>query len=281
MDIWAKAGIGITAAAAAGWVLVQNRTLVTDKLTLSVKGLPKAFDGKKILHLSDLHGKRYGDNFNNLINSCAFLEPDYIFFTGDLFTRTEEDLEPKMVLMRRLMKLADVYYCNGNHECDAPSKANTLNLALSREGVHVLVNSTERIYEDGEYISITGVALPKDHYRKNNGFKDLTEITPELMRRLVGHPDRSSVCFLLAHDPLPFDAYAAWGADVTFSGHIHGGVIRLPFIGGLLSPERRFFPKYSKGLYHIGKAKLVVSAGLGKFRLNNPSQLLLITLKRC
>ena len=100
------------------------------------------------------------------------------------------------------------------------------------------------------------------------------------MKKLVGSPDRSSVCFLLAHDPLPFKAYAGWGADVTFSGHIHGGVIRLPFIGGLLSPERKFFPKYSKGLYHIGRSKLVVSAGLGKFRLNNPSQLLLITLKQ-
>lgn len=280
MRIWTKLGIGLSSAVVAGWVLVQNRMLTTDKLTVAVPDLPKAFDGKKILHISDLHTKRYGEGFNNLINSCKFLEPDYVFFTGDLFSRTEKNLEPKLVLMRRLLKLGSVYYCMGNHECDAPDKANALNAALAKEGVHVLVNSTRRIYEDGEYISVTGVSLPKDHYRSDSGFSHLTEVTPKLMRRLVGRPDRSSVTLLLAHDPLPFEAYAEWGADVTFSGHVHGGVIRLPLIGGLLSPERKFFPKYSKGLYRLGRSQMIVSAGLGKFRLNNPSQLILVTLRR-
>lgn len=274
-----KAAVAAAVLSAAGWTLVQNRMLVTDRLTLIVPGLPKAFDGKKILHISDLHDKRYGEGFNNLINSCAFLDPDYIFFTGDLFSRYDNDLEPKLVLMRRLMKLGEVYYVTGNHEADAPSSANALCTALYKEGIHVLLNRTERIYEGEDYISVTGAALPKEHYRTENGYSDRLEVTPDLMHRLVGEPDREAVNFLLAHDPLPFEAYVRWGADVTFSGHVHGGIIRLPFIGGLLSPERKFFPKYSKGLYRLGKAQMIVCAGLGKFRLGNPSELILVTLK--
>lgn len=275
-----KAAIGAAVLAAAGWVLVQNRMLVTDELTLTVPDLPEAFDGKRILHISDLHKKRYGEGFNNLINSCAFLKPDLIFFTGDLFSRDERNLEPKLVLMRRLMKIGPVYYVTGNHEADAPDCANALNSALSKEGVHVLLGRSERIYEGEAFITVTGAALPKEHYRSEKGYSQRQEVTPGLMRDLVGEPDHGSVNFLLVHDPLPFEAYAEWGADVTFAGHVHGGVIRLPFIGGLLSPERRFFPKYSKGLYRLGKAQMIVSAGLGKFRLCNPSQLILVTLKR-
>ena len=67
---------------------------------------------------------------------------------------------------------------------------------------------------------------------------------------------------LLAHDPAPFAAYAAWGAPLTLSGHIHGGGIRLPLVGGLVSPARRFFPKYSAGAYALDGRQLIVSRGL-------------------
>lgn len=282
MRIPAKLGIGVLTSAAAGWVLVQNRWLTTDKYEVAVPGLPPAFDGKKILHLSDLHRKRYGDGFNNLLNSCRFLEPDYVFFTGDLFSRNETDTEPKLVLMQRLMKIAPVYYVIGNHEADAADRGEVLNAALEKEGIHVLNNRSERIELEGQHICITGAALPISHYRNDkNGFSGRTKITPELMRELVGRPEKGCVNFLLAHDPLPFEAYARWGADLTFSGHVHGGVVRLPLIGGVFSPERTFFPKYSKGVYRLGKRQIVVSAGLGKFRLHNPSQIILVTLRSC
>ena len=100
----------------------------------------------------------------------------------------------------------------------------------------------------------------------------------------VGNPASGHFQILLAHSPLFFANYADWGADVTFSGHCHGGVIRLPFIGGILSPERKFFPRYTKGIYELnaeqGLAKLAVTAGLGKFRLNNPSEIMICTLER-
>ncbi|SDB05475.1 hypothetical protein SAMN02910317_00213 [Ruminococcaceae bacterium FB2012] len=278
MNLPAKIGTGVLVSAAAGWVFIQNRWLTTDKYEVTVPGLPKEFDGKKILHLSDLHKKRYGDGFNNLINSCRFLDPDYIFFTGDLFSRDETNLDPKILLMQRLMKIAPVYYVLGNHEGDAPDRALVLSTKLSEEGIHVLNSRTERIELDGAHINVTGAVLPQTHYHCE-GYSNRTVITPELLKGLVGSPEKGTVTFLLAHDPLPFRAYAEWGADLTFSGHVHGGIVRLPFIGGVLSPERKFFPEYSKGVYRLGDSQMVVSAGLGKFRLHNPSQIILVTLK--
>ena len=280
MNIPAKLGFGLALSFAAGWTLVQNRWLTTNEYDVTVPGLPPAFDGKRILHLSDLHTKRYGDGFNNLINSCSFLEPDYVFFTGDLFSRHETNLDPKLLLMERLIKLGQVYYVIGNHEADAPDRSHVLCEKLREMGVHVMNNRTERLEIGNEHINVTGAVLPRTHYRVGKmGFRGRTAVTPELMRELVGKPESGAVTLLLVHDPLPFEAYAEWGASVAFSGHVHGGVIRLPFVGGLLSPERCLFPKYSKGVYLNGDSRLVVSAGLGKFRLHNPSQIILATLK--
>lgn len=280
MKGYAKAALTALTLTAAGWTLVQNRMLSVQKLEVTVRGLPAGFEGKRILHLSDLHKKRYGDGFNNLINSCAFLEPDYIFFTGDLFSRDETDMEPKLVLMKRLMRLAPVYYVVGNHETDCPDRSRVLNEALLKLGVHVLTNTSEHITVGDEHINVVGTALPREHYRNpRGGFSGRMPVTKELLDRLVGRPEEGTVNLLLSHDPLPFEAYSEWGADLTFAGHVHGGVIRLPIIGGLLSPERSFFPKYSKGLYRIGDSQMAVSAGLGKFRLNNPSHILLVTLR--
>ena len=272
------AAIGAVAAFSA-YCLVQNRALEADHYTVKCNKLPPSFEGVKILHLSDLHKKRYGDDFNNLINTCGFCDADYIFFTGDLFSRTEEDLKPKLVLMRRLMKLAPVYYVMGNHETDADEKSSALNCKLEEIGVHVLRNTHERIYRGNEYINLYGAELPLECYRADGrGYRGLKSVDVKLLDKLMGTPDPEKCCVLLSHSPFPFKAYAEWGADIVFSGHCHGGVIRLPIVGGLLSPERKFFPEYTRGLYKRYGSTMVVSAGLGKFRLNNPSQLICATL---
>lgn len=87
---------------------------------------------------------------------------------------------------------------------------------------------------------------------------------------------------LLAHNPLYFDIYAKHNVDLTLSGHVHGGMIRLPFIGGVLSPERKFFPKYNSGIYSINNKKLIVSRGMGHskpgIRIFNMPEIVSITL---
>lgn len=268
-----------------GYCLISNRQLRVNNYTLKCEKLPESFVGKKILLIADLHKKRYGDNFNNLINSCAVAEPDLIFFAGDLYSRDETDMVPKLALMKRLKHIAPTYYIFGNHETDNMDNAEALALKLSNIGVHMLRNSCEKISFDGESINIYGTQLPQRYYRNEDFSRhDLPKLTAQELEKLLGKPDTSECNFLLSHTPLPFEAYARWGADVTFSGHCHGGVIRLPIIGGLLSPERKFFPRYTKGIYEMdapqGVSRLAVTVGLGKFRLNNPSEIMICTLEK-
>ena len=266
-------------------MLISNRQLRVNEYELKVSKLPGNFVGKKILLLADLHKKRYGDNFNNLVNSCIAAEPDFIFFAGDLYSRDETDMIPKLALMKRLKHIAPTYYIFGNHETDNMDNAEALALKLTECGVHILRNNMEQIKIGEDHINIYGTQLPQRFYRNEDfSHHDLPQITKDELTKLLGDPDRSECNFLLSHTPLAFRAYADWGADVTFSGHCHGGVIRLPFIGGILSPERKFFPRYTKGIYELnaeqGLAKLAVTAGLGKFRLNNPSEIMICTLER-
>ena len=268
---------------AAGYALISNRQLRVTEYNMPVSKLPKSFDGKKILLIADLHKKRYGDRFDNLINSCAACEPDYIFFAGDLYSRDEGDMLPKITLMKRLVSIAPTYYVLGNHETDNMDNCEALCFRMKQTGVKVLRNDMAYLLNDGRAVAVYGAQLPQRYYRnKDFSHKNLPKLNADVLERLMGKTDKNVCNFLISHNPFPFEAYAEWGADAVFSGHCHGGIIRLPLIGGLLSPERKFFPRYTKGIYETeGKnaiSSMALTVGLGKFRLNNPAEIMLITL---
>lgn len=278
-----KIAVRSAAIVAAGWFLVENRQLKVSEYKVSCPKLPESFDGKKILLLSDLHKKRYGDNFNNLMNSVIAAEPDYIFFAGDLYSKDEKDMTPKLALMRRLNNTAPLYYVLGNHEIRNMDNCEALCCKLEKIGVNVLRNEKFRLYCGNDFVNIYGTQLPISCYINRDGsYRNLRQITPEYMEKLLGKADKSSCNILISHNPFFFESYAKWGADMVFSGHCHGGIIRLPFIGGILSPERIFFPKYTKGVYTSENkvSKMILTAGLGKFRVNNPSEIVVCTLER-
>lgn len=284
MAFFKIAGLAVGTAAAGIYCMIQNRQLCMTEYEIVFEKLPSVFSGKKILQLSDLHTKKYGDNYDNLINSCKTADPDYIFFTGDLYSRNEVNLDHKLVLMKRLRTIAPVYYVFGNHEADTPEKAEVLAIKLEQCGINVLRNKKICLYSGEEYINVYGADIESKYYKNSKGsYSNLPQLTVEKLDRMLGESDKYHFNILLAHTPFPFINYAKWGADLIFSGHCHGGVIRIPKIGGLLSPERKFLPEYTKGVYANDKnensAKMVVSAGLGKFRLQNPSEIILVTLR--
>ena len=284
MAFFKIAGLAVGTAAAGIYCMIQNRQLCMTEYEIVFEKLPSVFSGKKILQLSDLHTKKYGDNYDNLINSCKTADPDYIFFTGDLYSRNEVNLDHKLVLMKRLRTIATVYYVFGNHEADTPEKAEVLAIKLEQCGINVLRNKKIRLYSGEEYINVYGADIESKYYKNSKGsYSNLPQLTVEKLDRMLGESDKYHFNILLAHTPFPFINYAKWGADLIFSGHCHGRVIRIPKIGGLLSPERKFLPEYTKGVYANDKnensAKMVVSAGLGKFRLQNPSEIILVTLR--
>ncbi len=248
--------------------------------------LPEVFDGTRVMHLSDLHAKDYGRNYSRLVKACRRHKPDIIVFTGDIFSRNEsvQRIMTRIPMMRELVRLAPVFYIPGNHENDAPAKAEILFKTMSGVGVQVLRNDRVQLSRGGEHIDIYGLELPPDCYTApDGGHRHLRRLSVGELDDMLGRPDSGSFNLLLAHSPIQFKEYAGWGADLTMSGHMHGGIIRI--LGkGLLSPERRFFPKYTKGVYRRksgrGISVLEVSAGLGKFRINNPESVPICVLRR-
>lgn len=279
-----KALLGVSAAAAAfgGYLLSRDNSLSVYEYDIVSPEIPAEFEGFRIVQLSDLHSKRYGENDEELVSRVARLSPDMIVFTGDLISRTHDmkEILSRLPLMRGLRALAPVYYCWGNHEADIPDKAKLMNERLSDIGVTVLRNEKARFYKGASHIDVFGLELPPIFYRNPDGsYRSLPEVTPDEVKKRLSVPDSSVFSILLAHTPLPFASYAEWGADLTFSGHIHGGMVRVGRIG-LLSPERKFLPRYTKGVYRKGKAQMIVSSGLGKPRVNNPEMIALCILGR-
>ena len=227
----------------------------------------------RAVQISDLHRRRFGKNVEKLIEAVRKQSPDIIFVTGDLVSRCEKDFSAAKHLLEEFCKLSHVYIILGNHEQSFENEGMLEKFLEMVEATdaELLRNERKHIVLSHREINIIGIEPSYTVFKKNGRYRDLDTIDSEGMKRLAGYPPEG-FNVLLAHNPFFAEAYAQWGADVTFSGHVHGGSVRL-FGKGLLSPERKFFPKYSKGVYTVGNMKLVVSAGLGKLRLFDPPEI--------
>ncbi|MDO4323829.1 MAG: metallophosphoesterase [Lachnospiraceae bacterium] len=234
--------------------------------------------------LSDLHNVSYGENNSRLLQEIRNENPELVLIAGDMLTAgSEPQTDAAVALMNELTKRYQVYYANGNHE--RRMKENTekygdryerYSNAIKSLGVHLLENGSERVEINRMAFRIWGLELDNTFFRRGKS----TALLPPQMEEMIGKPDEQCYNILLAHHPAYFDTYASWGADLTLSGHLHGGMIRLPFLGGVISPQLRLFPKYDRGLYDLNGKKLVVSGGLGDhtihLRINNPPELIVI-----
>lgn len=258
-------------------VYFENKRIIVRRYKISVNA---PLNSKiKIVQLSDVHKKIYSNNWRQLVSQIKNLEPNIIFITGDLVSRTETDFEYKKILVEKLCKICPVYCSKGNHELDLSSEVMyKYRNMLIKAGAILLENEKAEFIKDGIRFNIYGADLEKKVYKNENGsYKNLGTYSAEDLEKIFGKPE--SISLLLAHNPFFFSEYAKWGADITFSGHVHGGAVNTP-LGGLLSPERKFFPKYTKGIYEIENRKMVVSTGIGKLRLFNPPEILLLFLKK-
>lgn len=223
----------------------------------------------KVLQLSDLHKKQFGKGNKRLVKKIKELSPDIIIMSGDMVSRDSVNFDNYESLLDGI-KDYRIFACFGNHETDMPAEMLERYLKISdRYGVKMLVNEFAGL---GNGLNIAGLAVEREYYRNSDGsYRNLKEYTIADMKKALG--EHSFPVVLLAHNPLFFGVYADWGAEIIFSGHVHGGVVRLPFVKGLLSPERKLFPKYSEGTYREKNSVMCVSRGLGKLRLFNPPEI--------
>lgn len=246
---------------------------------------PKIKKEFRFVVLSDLHNKTFGKNNAKLISGIKGLHPDAVMIAGDMITATEgEDVSDTIHLLTELAKSYPVYYGIGNHEEKLgrkPERYGSLYAdymsALEKAGVKPLINEKRTLSEYG--ISVCGLQIESTYFKRFG----LPKMEQEDLKRLVGVPERDKYQILIAHHPDYFPQYADWGADLVLSGHNHGGIVRVPFLGGAVSPRCILFPKYDGGRFEEGQATMLLSRGLGTHtlpvRILNHAELLYVTCR--
>ncbi len=251
----------------------SNLRLTVSQYTSESARLPEAFDGFRIVQLSDLHGAEFGTDNARLIQAVAAEEPDLIALTGD-FIMSAQELSVTETLVRALTEIAPTYFVSGNHDW-ASGEIQALEEILERWGVTFLHNEYRVLERDGQTMILAGVEDP-------NSWAEMLQPEGLVAQIRAEYPD--SYVVLLGHRNYWLERYPDLDVDIIFCGHGHGGVVRLPLIGGLFSTEHTLLPAYTKGLYAGKRYDMVVSAGLGSSGpvprfLNNP-QLVSVTLTR-
>lgn len=260
------------------WVMLyDSNRFVVRRLKLCDRRIKKPV---RAVVVADLHNKRYGNENERLLAAIREEKPDLILIAGDiLIAHPRKTMEPALQFLRALAEEFPVYYSNGNHEQRLklyPQKyhdmAKEYGQALEDMGIRLLVNGHAVLEEWG--ITVYGAEIAKKYYKRF----EQEHMEEEYLTGLLGTPDKSRYTVLLSHNPDYFPQYAQWGADLTVSGHVHGGVVRVPIWGrGVISPAFRFFPKYDGGVFREGEAVMLLSRGLGMHtipvRLFNPGEL--------
>lgn len=231
--------------------------------------LPTAFDGFRIVLLTDLHGTEFGPGSSRLLEAVELAMPDLIAISGDLADEATKTamLEP---LLQGLCAIAPTCFVTGNHEWVREDTEQLL-AQLQAWGVTVLRNDFFTISRGESSVTVVGAEDP-------NGYADM-EQPAELMARLRQAKGEMAFTVVLYHRNDALELWAQLGADVVLSGHGHGGVIRLPLVGALVGVDRKLFPKNAEGLYTSGDTTLAVSRGLGGVRLLNRPHLPVIILR--
>ena len=230
-------------------------------------------------HLSDLHGCFYGEKQEGLLEAIYEADPDLVVASGDMIVGKPGINRKTFAFFKELTAKYPVFFSNGNHESryeateDFRPVYKHFIYGLWKNGVEVLNNKSVPFEKNGRKLMVAGYEAEISYFsRFNRKVPSLEELKSHL-----GEKDPETETVLLAHNPMFFSVYKEWGADLTFSGHLHGGYIRIPGIGGVISPQFQLFPKYDRGVFEEEGHTLCVSAGLGDHTISprffNPAEL--------
>ena len=250
--------------------------------------LPEEFSGKRLVFLADLHGQRFGEGNRELIQLIREAKPDYLLIGGDMITVKPwkaPDFSALEELLSAFSGEVPLFYADGNHEERMaasqdlyPGWKAQFDRLLSSYQLTYLSNERIRITKGRASIFLYAYSFTGEQYQKCS----LPELTKEEITEKIGPAEGFSV--VLAHTPHYLKSFASWGADLVLSGHDHGGTIRLPLLGGVMTPQFFLFSKYAYGCHQEGKTTEIVSAGLGthtiNIRLFNRPEVVVVTIRR-
>jgi len=260
--------LGLCAAVAPIGYSLDNDLEVTRE-TVRLKGLPRAFSGFNVCHLTDLHSREFDKGNASLLSLIAESRPDAIAVTGDMVDRLNPDESVFLKLCEGLSRIAPTYFVTGNHEIDGLHGLGIVG-DVARRGVNCMDNRSVTLERNGQSIRIAGVGEHK--FYGNAGLKAALQGVSE-----------DDFTLLLSHHPEQMDAFTQKKVDLVLAGHTHGGQIRLPFMGAIFAPTQGMFPRYISGLYQEDRTAMYISRGLGSstfpIRRDCPPEMAFLTLE--
>lgn len=280
LSLCAAAG---AAAAGLAWSKYERGHFVTEELIFSSS---KIKEPAVLVFLSDLHDNTFGEKNEKLLKEIKRIHPDVVLIGGDTMVTKpgRADLSRTKELLQGISRLScPVFYANGNHEQRMQrdrgvygSMYDEFRKLLEEYQVNYLQNKTVQWRDD---IAVSGVDIAWKYYQDFHP----DSMVPSYLTRRLGKAESERFQILLAHSPLFFDAYAGWGADLSLAGHFHGGTIRLPGLGGVMTPQYQFFHPFCGGVFEQNGRWMLVSRGLGthsiNIRIGNRPQLAVIRLE--
>ena len=239
---------------------------------------------RKMILLSDLHNCSYGKENEKLLRAIKDEKPDVILIAGDMIVgNPKASTKVAREFVSKLSTICDTYYANGNHEQrmkENPKKYGTIyqeyRKELKRAGIVYLENEKASIQWEDCSVEVHGLEIPSRGYEK---FQKVY-LPERCVETLLEKTEPSKYQILIAHNPIFMSDYLEWGADLVVSGHLHGGVVRIPGWRGVITPQGGLFPKYSGEMTQIGETTAVVSKGIGlhtiKIRFLNPAEVVVL-----
>ena len=263
-------------------VMVGNTVITETHYVIENSKIPADFSGYKMLFITDFHSTNFGINNSRLVRKIDEINPDIILLGGDMVNSVNDDGTVFLKFCEQIAGKYQTFYVLGNHELiQGEEFYHSLENKLQALGVTCLNNKSTTLKKGKSEISLYGLWFNLRYYQSVNS-EEKYFFKRQSAEELLGHSS-SNFNILLTHSPTYFDTYSDWGADLTLSGHMHGGMIRLPFLGGVFSPEKDFFPEYDAGLFEKNGKKMIVSRGLGNgligFRVFNSPEIVTIELK--
>lgn len=243
----------------------------------------------KIVLISDLHNNQFGKVNKRLADEIRKQDPDLILMDGDMLNEDGKDAQTAISLVKRLTKIAPVYYALGNHE-NVYKKHKDKNLCqkLEEAGARVVDKEYEDLTVKNNKIRIGGLyeyAFAVD----GEGNMSKKDIPSKVRNFLMDFEDTDAFKIMLSHRPDSFifgQAADTWNIDLAASGHAHGGQVRIPGKGGLYGADQGWFPKYVDGIHHFKTVKnMIITRGLGSDkeklpRFHNIPEIVVIHLEK-
>jgi len=248
---------------------VGPRRIKIENIRIKIKNLSPSFQGVKIIQLSDLHSKDFGEKEKKSLEILAQLKPDFIFITGDFIDWKTSNLKSCQEFWKEISKNYPnrVFGVFGNHENHHP-KSKTIKNLLTDSGVKIINNESVILRKNEDFIYLIGVDDPhENHDDIAKAMEQVENNTPKIM---------------LAHSPEIFRRVKDQNIDLILTGHTHGGQVNIPFITNLFLPVK-YDRKYKSGLFKEDSTYLYVNRGVGTtllpFRFNAPPEITLIELE--